>query len=142
MMNVRRTKTALLWLLLLTSTATFAQSDGHFSDEDQESPTTEGNSGYSDNSQDNPTTENNNSDLGGYTDDEEENPSTSVQTVKGDVNGDGCITMADANMVVNYYLATDKPEDFDTTAADVNEDGSVTMADANQIVNMFLGANQ
>ena len=41
MMNVRRTKTALLWLLLLTSTATFAQSDGHFSDEDQESPTTE-----------------------------------------------------------------------------------------------------
>ena len=84
MMNVRRTKTALLWLLLLTSTASFAQSDGHFSDEDQESPTTEGNSGYSDDSQDNPTTENNNSDLGGYTDDEEENPSTSVQTVKGD----------------------------------------------------------
>ena len=60
----------------------------------------------------------------------------------GDVNGDGYITMADANMVVNYFLATDKPEGFDTTAADVNEDGYVTMADANQIVNMFLGANQ
>ena len=60
----------------------------------------------------------------------------------GDVNGDGYITMADANMVVNYFLATDKPEDFDTTAADVNEDGSVTMADANQIVNMFLGGGQ
>lgn len=41
-------------------------------------------------------------------------------------------------MVVNYFLASNKPEDFDTTAADVNEDGEVTMADANQIVNMFL----
>ncbi len=135
MMNVRRTKTALLWLLLLTSTATFAQSDGHFSDKDQDSPTTEGNSGYSDDSQDNPATENGSS---GHSDDEEENPSANTQTIRGDVNHDGNVTMADANMVVNYFLATDKPEDFDTTAADVNEDGSVTMADANQIVNMFL----
>lgn len=139
MMNVRRTKTALLWLLLLTSTATFAQSDGHFSDKDQESPTTEGNSGYSDDSQDNPATENGNS---GHSDDEEENPSANTQTIRGDVNHDGSITMADANMVVNYFLATNKPEDFDTTAADVNEDGSVTMADANQIVNMFLSGEQ
>ena len=139
MMNVRRTKTALLWLLLLTSTATFAQSDGHFSDKDQESPTTEGNSGYSDDSQDNPATENGNS---GHSDNEEKNPSANTQTIRGDVNHDGSVTMADANMVVNYFLATDKPEGFDTTAADVNKDGSVTMADANQIVNMFLGANQ
>ena len=139
MMNVRRTKTALLWLLLLTSTATFAQSDGHFSDKDQESPTTEGNSGYSDDSQDNPATENGNS---GHSDDEEENPSANTQTIRGDVNHDGSVTMADANMVVNYFLATDKPEDFDTSAADVNEDGSVTMADANQIVNMFLSGGQ
>ena len=136
MMNVRRTKTALLWLLLLTSTATFAQSDGHFSDKDQESPTTEGNSGYSDDSQDNPATENGNS---GHSDDEEENPSANTQTIRGDVNHDGSVTMADANMVVNYFLAANKPEDFDTTAADVNGDGEVTMADANQIVNMFLG---
>ena len=136
MMNVRRTKTALLWLLLLTSTATFALSDGHFSDKDQESPTTEGNSGYSDDSQDNPATENGNS---GHSDDEEENPSANTQTIRGDVNHDGSVTMADANMVVNYFLAANKPEDFDTTAADVNGDGEVTMADANQIVNMFLG---
>ena len=139
MMNVRRTKTALLWLLLLTSTATFAQSDGHFSDKDQESPTTEGNSGYSDDSQDNPATENGNS---GHSDDEEENPSANTQTIRGDVNHDGSVTMADANMVVNCFLASNKPEDFDTTAADVNEDGSVTMADANQIVNMFLSGGQ
>ena len=59
-----------------------------------------------------------------------------------DCNGDDAVTMADANAIVNYFLATDKPEDFDTTAADVNKDGSVTMADANQVVNMFLGGGQ
>ena len=59
--------------------------------------------------------------------------------ILGDVNHDGSITMADANAVVNYFLSTDKPEDFDKTTADVNGDGSITMADANAIVNMFLG---
>ncbi len=57
----------------------------------------------------------------------------------GDVNHDGSITMADANAVVNYFLATDKPEDFDVTTANVNGDDGITMADANMIVNMFLG---
>ena len=61
---------------------------------------------------------------------------------KGDVNGDGSITMADANAVVNYFLATDKPENFDVESADVNGDGDITMADANQIVNMFLGGTK
>ena len=59
----------------------------------------------------------------------------------GDVNGDGSITMADANMVVNYFLATDPSSiaNFNVAAADVNGDKAITMADANQIVNMFLG---
>ncbi len=60
----------------------------------------------------------------------------------GDVNHDGSITMADANMVVNYFLAAEKPEDFDIETADVNNDGSITMADANMIVNMFLGGEK
>jgi surface protein len=59
--------------------------------------------------------------------------------ILGDVNHDGVITMADANAVVNYFLATGKPSDFDKETADVNGDGSITMADANMIVNMFLG---
>lgn len=64
---------------------------------------------------------------------------TSAFDVKlGDVNHDGVITMADANAVVNYYLATTKPEDFDVETADVNGDDSITMADANMIVNTFL----
>ncbi len=56
----------------------------------------------------------------------------------GDVNGDDEVTMADANMVVNYFLAVNKPDDFNIEAADVNGDGDITMADANMIVNMFL----
>lgn len=60
----------------------------------------------------------------------------------GDVNNDGSVTMADANAVVNYFLATNKPQDFNITAADVNGDGQITMADANQIVNMFLGVGK
>ena len=66
----------------------------------------------------------------------------------GDVNNDGAVTMADANAVVNYFLATDKPSDFDVDNANVNGDAdddgkpSITMADANQIVNMFLGGEK
>ena len=65
----------------------------------------------------------------------------SSEVILGDVNGDGSITMADANMVVNYFLATDPSSiaNFNVAAADVNGDGSITMADANKIVNMFLG---
>ena len=61
-----------------------------------------------------------------------------------DVNQDGAITMADANAVVNYYLAVEKPEGFLIHLANVNDDydddgnPAVTMADANQIVNSFL----
>ena len=56
----------------------------------------------------------------------------------GDVNMDGSITMADANAVVNYFLASEKPKDFPVHLADVNGDNDVPMADANQIVNLFL----
>ena len=55
----------------------------------------------------------------------------------GDVNGDGTVTMADANLVVNYYLSG-SGNNGDIEAYDVNDDGSVTMADANMIVNIFL----
>ena len=56
------------------------------------------------------------------------------------MNHDGSITMADANVVVNYYLVPTEGFDFD--AADVNDDGQITMADANQIVNMYLNAGK
>ena len=60
--------------------------------------------------------------------------------ILGDVNGDGYVTMADANAVVNYFLAADKSSitNFNVSAANVNGDDGITMADANAIVNMFL----
>ena len=69
-------------------------------------------------------------------------------SLAGDVNNDGAVTMADANAVVNYFLATDKPSNFDVDNANVNGDAdddgkpAITMADANQIVNMFLGGEK
>ncbi len=57
----------------------------------------------------------------------------------GDVNCDGQITIADANMVTNYFLGIlDKTASFSEKAADVNGDGVITIADANAIVNIFL----
>ena len=68
--------------------------------------------------------------------------------ILGDVNNDNEITMADANAVVNYFLAEDKPAGFNLNAANVNgdfeEDGTtpaITMSDANAIVNMYLNSN-
>jgi hypothetical protein len=62
--------------------------------------------------------------------------------VMGDVNGDKNVTMADANAIVNYYLAEDKTtvNGFNEQAANVNGDEGITMADANAVVNMYLGA--
>lgn len=57
----------------------------------------------------------------------------------GDANDDGSVTMADANLVVNYFLAEDKSTiDINITNSDINNDENITMADANAIVNIFL----
>ena len=64
------------------------------------------------------------------------------KNLAGDVNGDGVVTMADANAIVNYFLADDATrasmKDFNVNAANVNGDEGITMADANAVVNMFL----
>ena len=58
----------------------------------------------------------------------------------GDVNGDGKVTMADANMVVNATLkgAANIPG-FSIVHADIDGDGKITMQDAYEIVNIILG---
>lgn len=65
---------------------------------------------------------------------------TGSSLLLGDANCDGSVTMADANMVVNYFLAADKStvDGINLAAANVNGDREITMADANMIVNMFL----
>lgn len=57
--------------------------------------------------------------------------------ILGDANGDGVVTVADANAVVNYYLDSENSQ-IDVEAAEVNKDGEITIGDANAIMNMYL----
>ena len=62
---------------------------------------------------------------------------TVSNAMRGDANGDGMITIADANMIMNYYLGN-KVENFNAGAADVNGDGKISVADANAVVNIYI----
>lgn len=57
--------------------------------------------------------------------------------LKGDVNGDGTVTIADVTMLVNIVLGKAAVN----AASDVNGDGSVTIADVTYLVNVVLGKN-
>ena len=63
--------------------------------------------------------------------------------VKGDVNKDGHITIADVTALVNIILgkvtAENNPDNYNFDAADVNNDGSPTIADVTELVNIILG---
>ena len=64
-----------------------------------------------------------------------------VNTVlKGDVNGDGTVDIADAVAVVNHVVGKANTS-FVEQAADVNGDGVVNIADVVRIVNLVLGKN-
>ena len=63
-----------------------------------------------------------------------------VPDLKGDVNGDGHVTIADANMVISIILnGSDSVEAEILARADVNGDGLVTIADANAVIAVILG---
>ena len=57
--------------------------------------------------------------------------------LKGDVNGDQEVTVADVNAVINIILGGNG----NTVAADVNGDQEVTIADVNMIINIILGGS-
>ena len=57
--------------------------------------------------------------------------------LRGDVNGDGSITIADVTALVNIILG--KTQAPASGVADVNGDGSVTIADVTALVNIILG---
>ena len=58
--------------------------------------------------------------------------------IKGDVNGDGDVDIADAVCIVNHVVGKQTPK-FNAAAADVNGDGDVDIADAVRIVNLVVG---
>ena len=59
--------------------------------------------------------------------------------LRGDVNGDGSVTIADVTALVNIILG--KSAAPASGVADVNEDGGVTIADVTALVNIILGKN-
>ena len=62
--------------------------------------------------------------------------------VKGDVNGDGEIDLADSVKIINHYLekpGADITVDYNFVAADINEDTELDLADSVAIINDYLG---
>ena len=66
---------------------------------------------------------------------------TSTEAVKGDVNKDGDVTIADVTALVNIILGKDDttPYKYDHKAADVNGDKGITISDVTALVNIILG---
>ena len=58
--------------------------------------------------------------------------------LRGDVNGDGEVNIADVNAVIGVILGTRTDEDI-ISRADVNSDGEVNIADVNEIIRIILG---
>jgi len=58
--------------------------------------------------------------------------------IKGDVNGDTEVTIADINALIDIILSSDAPTEEMTKRADVNEDTEITVADINALINLIL----
>ena len=62
-------------------------------------------------------------------------------TIPGDVNGDGEVTIADANNVIDVVVMGGNSGHTRVPAADVNGDGEVNIGDINAIIDMILSRN-
>ncbi len=63
------------------------------------------------------------------------------KVIKGDVNNDGNVTIADVTALVNIILGKDDevPYKYNHEAANVNGDDNITIADVTALVNIILG---
>ena len=61
-----------------------------------------------------------------------------TSTLRGDVNLDGEVTVADVNAVIDVILGSDSDEDL-RQRADVNRDGEVSVADINSVIDIIMG---
>lgn len=66
------------------------------------------------------------------------------ELLKGDVNMDGQVSIADVTALVNIILGKDNvpPYLYDHVAANVNEDDTVSIADVTALVNIILGREE
>lgn len=63
---------------------------------------------------------------------------TSSVALPGDVNLDGCVDIADINIIINIILGADQAEKYDGRA-DIDNDGVIDIADLNAEINIILG---
>ena len=63
---------------------------------------------------------------------------TAPAFIRGDVNMDGDVTIADVTRLIDYLLSGDTGN-FDSRAADVNQEGSITIADVTALIDYLLG---
>lgn len=59
------------------------------------------------------------------------------ERLRGDVNGDGYVNVADATTLINYLLGT-IPDDFYEVNADLIEGDGINITDATMLINMLL----
>lgn len=65
------------------------------------------------------------------------NASTSI--LKGDVDGDGEVSISDVSALIDYLL-NGEAESFNAANADVDEDNEIAIADVTALIDMLLGA--
>ncbi len=61
-----------------------------------------------------------------------------VGYMKGDVDGNERLTIADVSALIDYLLTDEGLDEFQLDAADVNCNGSVTIADVSTLIDMLL----
>lgn len=61
-------------------------------------------------------------------------------TLKGDVNHDGKVDVADVTTLVDYILGN-TPQGFDASNCNVNEDTKIDVGDVTSLVDIILNSN-
>ena len=59
--------------------------------------------------------------------------------VKGDLNGDGKISLIDISKMKKAYLQIETLSEIQEKAADINQDGKMSLMDISKIKKVYLG---
>ena len=63
-----------------------------------------------------------------------------IAVLRGDVNCDGFVNIADVTALIDYLLGSD-PHPFNQVAAHVNSDSDINIADVTALIDILLGNN-
>ena len=62
-----------------------------------------------------------------------------LQTLIGDVDGDGRVTIADVTELIDILLSGEQPQSLDVLdVADMDRDGNITIADVTELIDLLL----